>query len=120
MADPSTVHVSRLKRAHIRDIVKFPSGRTDDHHIVCDDEMKENAAGSSIVTGLGSYSEIGSAIAEVEREQQLQNADHRPRTRAAVHRAHDRGEVYDYVQLRLTRAWSDAHSRCTNHCTDTF
>jgi hypothetical protein len=91
-----TIHISRLKRAYTRDYNKFPDRSPDDNQ---DDEVKESAVENTAAADLGGYSEAGAAVAEIERGEREPKSDHLPRTRAAVHRAHDRGEIYDYVHL---------------------
>ena len=94
-----TIHIARLKRALDRDLNKFPIGNLDNHWFVDANEPSQVPIERDIVTDLSEYDECGAAVAEVEREAQLSNQVSRPRTRAAVQRAHDRGETYDYVKL---------------------
>lgn len=81
------VHVSRLKRAHIRDLNRFPVV-PDTRPVVSKTDNRDE--------DLGDYSEDGAAIAQVEREVNSV----RPRTRAAVQYHHDQGGIHDFVELR--------------------
>ena len=89
------IHVSRLKRAHTRDDNRFPSEKSD-----LNDEEQSKAS-----TDLSSHNDRGATVAQIERDDMLQN---RPRTRAATQQAHDRGEQHDYVELR--DAWDERRS----------
>ena len=94
-----TIHISRLKRALARDVNKFPVEDSDDYEFVDTNDLTGEWIERESVADLSEYSEKGAAVAEIEREAQLPNEVSRPRTRAAVQRAHDRGEIYDYVKL---------------------
>lgn len=85
------IHVSRLKRAHGRDDERFPDGDDD----IANEHQPEATLDSTL--DLSSHDDSGASTAQVERDELLQ---HRPRTRAATQRAHDRGEQHDYVELR--------------------
>jgi hypothetical protein len=96
-------HVSRLRRAHIRDESRFPN--VD----ILDDDLGDNhdditALGTSInETDLRDYSERGAAVAQIERDisqsERNDNTNIRSVTRSAAQRIHDRGDRYDYLQL---------------------
>jgi hypothetical protein len=88
-------HVGRLRRAHIRDIDRFPE--------VEDVEDQRAEADSN---DLVDYDERGAAVAQVERDEKQST---RPRTRAALQSAHDRGERHDYLELR--DAWNERRQR---------
>lgn len=86
-------HISRLKRAHQRDYGKFP-------------DVKDGAAISSTAittddTDLANYSERGAAMQQVEHEEREQAPPLSKRTRRQVQALHDRGDRYDYVELRV-------------------
>jgi hypothetical protein len=88
------IHVSRLKRAHLRDEDRF----LDDDRVLSmnelNNELHDSASNSE---DLGMYDVRGAAIAQVERDD-VNIA--RPVTRSAVQNAHDRGEKHDYLELR--------------------
>ena len=84
------VHIARLKRAYHRD-ERFEVDSTSDDQLVSDEKEPHDLSG---------YSERGAAVAQLDREQHL---NVRPRTRSAVQGVHDRGERYDFLELR------DAH-----------
>jgi hypothetical protein len=99
------IHIARLKRAHERDELRFTDDESvEDSHSVIDDDGSDNLSAMQhahtieheVVTDLSDYDERGAAVAQVERELMQPS---RARTRAAVQRAHDKGERYDYVQL---------------------
>src|SRR5215217_6220116 len=88
------IHVSRLKRAHLRDEDRF----VDDDRILSADELNnESHDSASSSENLGMYDVRGAAVAQVERDD-VNIA--RPVTRSAVQKAHDRGERHDYLELR--------------------
>lgn len=90
-----TVHVSRLKRAYLRDEDRFSN---HDNDVLSNHEL-HSAFKDSISNhdDLSMYDVRGAAVAQVERDDINML---RPRTRLAVQRAHDRGEQHDYVELR--------------------
>lgn len=88
------VHVSRLKRAHLRD-----TDRSLDNDHVLSNESQNSTSSSE---DLGMHDVRGAAIAQVERDEASIS---RPVTRSAVQRAHDRGEKHDYLELR--DAWDE-------------
>lgn len=89
------IHIARLKRAHQRDDQRFPSNEEPINTI-----HEQNVQSTDI--NLSDYNERGSIISQIEHDDAL---DIKPRTRAAVQAAHDRGERHDYVELR--DAWDE-------------
>lgn len=89
------VHIARLKKANERDEQRFPIDE-----LVDDDDVHWSAIEHEIVVeDLSEHNEQGAAVAQVEHELALPQQHSRPRTRAAVQRAHDLGGRYDYVAL---------------------
>lgn len=96
------IHIARLKRAHIRDQRFVLDDSNDEEHPPItreDHDMIQQI-------DLGDHNDRGAAIAQVEREDQMVS---RPRTRANVQTLHDRGDRYDFVELR------DAHDERRQH-----
>lgn len=88
------IHIARLKRANQRDSQRFPIDE-----LINDDDVHWNAIEDEVVADLGDYNEQGAAVAQVEHELAQPQQHSRPRTSAAVQRAHDLGGRYDYLAL---------------------
>lgn len=93
-------HVSRLRRAHIRDEERFPNDQLDNLEPIGTHESES----VKIDSDLSEYNQRGAAIAQIEHDLARANrsdntSTSRTMTRSSVQQAHDRGDRYDYLQL---------------------